>query len=243
MWPSSYWWRGIRRQRTGPEVKLLGCCCTCLLSFWKFLLWLVNQTCPLGFSAQEEKRQGDKVCVSVWIHACKHVHVFYFLDFHCHIICHRIIQRFHFSSKYLFIFPSVSLSPDVLLHKLVQALSDIFRSNLRKSHTVPNTLFFFFLRYLFYWTGLFILKHVFIFFLDLLNVYASWFLSDTAAFMDKSQFLRCLIWKHFLCLKFLCLHWHTFWIITTKVWINFKSKTCIQECRSTNSPAPIQHRW
>lgn len=64
----------------------------------------------------------DDECVSVCVHACKHVHVFYFPDFHSHIICHRIIQRFHFSSKYLFIIPSVSLSPDVLLHKLVEAL-------------------------------------------------------------------------------------------------------------------------
>lgn len=76
------------------------------------------------------------VCVCVCIHACKPVHVFYFPDIYSHIICHRIIQCFHFSSKYLFIIPSVSPSPDILLHKLVEALWDTSKSDLRKSQTV-----------------------------------------------------------------------------------------------------------
>lgn len=32
----------------------------------------------------------------------------------------------------------LSLSPDVLLHKLVEALQDAFRGDLRMRHTVPN---------------------------------------------------------------------------------------------------------
>ena len=126
---------------------------------------LMNQTCPLGFffSARKgEKKSGrwDDECVSVCVHACKHVHVFYFPDFHRHIICHRIIQRFHSPSKSLFIIPSVSLGPDVLLDKLVEALEDTFRSDLRKSQTVPN---YFFFKYLFYWTWPFSFSKMFLY--------------------------------------------------------------------------------
>lgn len=117
-----------------------------------------------------QRDETKSLCASVCVHACKHMHVFYFPDFHSHIICHRIIQRFHFSSKSLFIIPSVSLRPDVLLHKLVEALQDTFRSDLRKSQTVPK---YFFEVFILLNLALFILKDVFIFILAVLNVYAS----------------------------------------------------------------------
>lgn len=168
MWPGSYWWRGIRWQRPGPEVRLLLCYRTRLprrlkiqqlcRGWWtRLALWV------FFFSARKgEKKSGrwDDECVSVCVHACKHVHVFYFPDFHRHIRCHRIIQRFHSPSKSLFIIPSVSLGPDVLLDKLVEALEDTFRSDLRKSQTVPN---YFFFKYLFYWTWPFSFSKMFLY--------------------------------------------------------------------------------
>lgn len=75
MWPGSYWWCGFRRQWTGPEVKLLLCYCTCLLSYWKSNSSAVacEPDLPSGFfSAQEEKRQRDEtksVCLCVFMHA------------------------------------------------------------------------------------------------------------------------------------------------------------------------------
>lgn len=142
MWPGSYWWRGIRRQRTGPEVKLLLCYCTerSVERLWQFYCGLWTRLALQALVHRRKKKLGDEMR-SVCVHECKHVHVFYFHDFHSHIICHRIIQCFHFSSKYFFIIPSLSLSPDVLLHKLVEALQDAFRSDLRKRQTVPNYFF------------------------------------------------------------------------------------------------------
>ena len=169
MWPGSYWWRGIRRQRTGPEVKLLRCCPTGLLGSGKAnsSAAACEPDLPSGFNRAGGEKQGNRecVCLSVWIHACEHV--FYFLDFHSRILCHRINRGFRFPSKYLFIIPSGSLSPDVLLHKLVEALLNIFRSNLRKSQTVPKD---FFGSICFIELGLFVRKDVFTYMLALLDV-------------------------------------------------------------------------
>lgn len=124
MWPGSYWWRGIRRQRTGPEVKLLLCYCTerSVEGLWQFYCGLWTRLALQALMCRRKKKKLGDEMRSACVHECKHVHVFHFQDFHSHIICHRITQCFHFSSKYFFIIPSLSLSPDVLMHKLVDTL-------------------------------------------------------------------------------------------------------------------------
>lgn len=73
MWPGSYWWRGVRRQWAGSKVKAFAFALLCLTvcsAALTVLLWPVNQTCPLGFSAREKKKKSSKMRWGVWAFVC-----------------------------------------------------------------------------------------------------------------------------------------------------------------------------
>lgn len=74
MWPGSYWWRGIRRQRTGPEVKLLRCCPIGLLGSGKAnsSAAACEPDLPSGFNRTGGEKQGNRECVCVCL--CEFMH-------------------------------------------------------------------------------------------------------------------------------------------------------------------------
>lgn len=78
MWPGSYWWRGIRWQRPGPEVRLVLCYCTRLptrlkiqqfcCGWWtRLALWVF---CTGGGKKSREMRRRVCVCVCSCMQAC-----------------------------------------------------------------------------------------------------------------------------------------------------------------------------
>lgn len=129
------------------------------------MLRLVNQTCPQGFSAGGVGSEGGCgggcsvrayvcLCLCLCVHACKHAHVFYFLDFHSHIICGGIIQLFHSSSLHLFIIlclPPVQTFYCINLLKHLPTFSAVTRASLHQS-TLLFFFFFFLIQVFIYWT-------------------------------------------------------------------------------------------
>lgn len=142
MWPGSYWWRGVRRQRPGPEVRRFRRR-RCFRLATPVVLRLVNQTCPQGFTAGEGRCNVRAcLCVCVCTHASMRMS-FIFLWLPQPYNMSRDYPTFSFLITAP-LYHSLSLaSPDVLLHKLAEALTDIFCSNPSQSLPKARSLFFF----------------------------------------------------------------------------------------------------